>query len=92
MNGAIVLWRDAPSLPWNDEEVRQLVSVAGQVGIALQQVASHERLEELSTTDPMTGLLNRRTFNERVQERVEPIEGPKTKGVLAFVDLTISNW
>jgi len=87
VNGAIVLWRDAPSLPWNDEEVRQLVSVAGQVGIALQQVASHERLEELSTTDPMTGLLNRRTFNERVQERVEPIEGPKTKGVLAFVDL-----
>lgn len=87
VNGAIVLWRDAPSLPWNDEEVRQLVSVAGQVGIALQQVSSHERLEELSTTDPMTGLLNRRTFNEQVQERVEPLEGPRTRGVLAFVDL-----
>lgn len=87
VNGAIVLWRDSPSLPWNDEEVRQLTSVAGQVGIALQQVASHERLEELSTTDPMTGLLNRRTFNERVRERVEPIDGPETEGVLAYVDL-----
>lgn len=87
VNGAIVLWRNAPSFPWNDEEVRLLTSVAGQVGIALQQVASHERLEELSTTDPMTGLLNRRTFNERVLTRVEPSEGTRTQGVLAFVDL-----
>ncbi len=88
VNGAVLLWRRAPSLPWNDEEVRLVVSIAGQVGIALQQVAAHERLEELSTTDPMTGLLNRRTFNERVRARVEPQDdGNPAAGVLAFFDL-----
>lgn len=88
VNGAIVLWRAAPSPPWDDEEHRLLGSVAGQVGIALHQVAAHERLEELSTTDTMTGLLNRRTFNERVQARVEPKDdGTPAAGVLAFVDL-----
>jgi diguanylate cyclase (GGDEF)-like protein/PAS domain S-box-containing protein len=88
VNGAIVLWRSAPSLGWDDEETRLFASVAGQVGIALHQVAAHERLEELSTTDPMTGLLNRRTFNERVRARVEHNDsGGPVSGVLAFVDL-----
>lgn len=88
VNGAIMLWRAAPSLPWGDEEIRLLASVAGQVGIALHQVAAHERLEELSTTDPMTGLLNRRTFTERIQARVEPSDdATPAAGVLAFVDL-----
>ena len=88
VNGAVVLWRAVSSPPWDDEEVRLLASVAGQVGIALHQVAAHERLEELSTTDPMTGLLNRRTFTERVQARVEPKDdGTRVAGVLAFVDL-----
>jgi diguanylate cyclase (GGDEF)-like protein/PAS domain S-box-containing protein len=88
VNGAIELWRAAPSLPWDEEEIRLLASVASQVGIALHQVAAHERLEELSTTDQMTGLLNRRTFNERVRTRVQPEDGgAPVAGVLAFVDL-----
>jgi diguanylate cyclase (GGDEF)-like protein/PAS domain S-box-containing protein len=88
VNGAVLLWRRAPSLPWNDEEVRLVIAIAGQVGIALQQVATHEQMEELSTTDPMTGLLNRRTFSERVRARVEPGDDRRAvAGVLAYVDL-----
>ncbi|MDA0341728.1 MAG: diguanylate cyclase, partial [Proteobacteria bacterium] len=87
-NGAIVLWRVSPGAPWEDTEIRLLGSVAGQVGIALQQIAAHERLEELSTTDPLTGLLNRRTFTERVRLKVEPQDGAGTSaGALAYVDL-----
>jgi diguanylate cyclase (GGDEF)-like protein/PAS domain S-box-containing protein len=88
VNGAVVLWRDGSTVPWDEEETRLLAAIAGQVGIALHQVAAHERLEELSTTDPMTGLLNRRTFNERVQARVQPVDDAAAmSGVLAFVDL-----
>jgi diguanylate cyclase (GGDEF)-like protein/PAS domain S-box-containing protein len=88
VNGAIMLWRRGAGQPWREEETRLIALVAGQVGIALQQVAAHERLEELSTTDPMTGLLNRRTFNDRMLAKVElGTHGKPTADVLAYVDL-----
>ncbi|NQW09596.1 MAG: diguanylate cyclase [Alphaproteobacteria bacterium] len=85
MNGAVVLWRSTGSAGWDDEECRLLGEVADQLGIALRQVDAHEHLRMLSSTDAMTGLLNRRAFQDALQARLATAgRGP---GTLVYVDL-----
>lgn len=86
MNGTVVLWRAGGTASWDDEEVTLLVEVADQLGIALQQVAAHEHLRTLSSTDAMTGLLNRRAFDEALGARTARA-GAGAAGTLAYVDL-----
>lgn len=85
MNGTVVLWRAGGTATWDDEEVTLLVEVADQLGIALQQVAAHEHLRTLSSTDAMTGLLNRRAFDEALSARTA--RAGDAAGTLAYVDL-----
>jgi diguanylate cyclase (GGDEF)-like protein/PAS domain S-box-containing protein len=88
VNGAVVLWRTGAKTSWQDEDIALLGAVAGQIGVALQQIAAHEHLEKLSTTDPLTGLLNRRTFTERLRAMIDAGgREAATTGVLAYVDL-----
>lgn len=83
-NGAVILWRDAVGGAWNEDDSDLMKEVANQIGIAIEQVASHENLELLSTTDPLTKLLNRRTFQQRLDDRLAKAgEG----GALIYVDL-----
>ena len=85
MNGAVVLWRSVDSAGWDDEECRLLGEVADQLGIALRQVDAHEHLRMLSSTDAMTGLLNRRAFQDALNARLTAEDrGP---GTLVYVDL-----
>lgn len=90
MNGTVVLWRSGAEAAWDTEEVALLVEVADQLGIALQQVAAHEHLRTLSSTDAMTGLLNRRAFDEAIAERLIDHAAPpgaSAPGTLVYVDL-----
>ena len=83
-NGAVILWRDSVGGVWNEEDSDLMKEVVNQIGIAIEQVASHENLELLSTTDPLTKLLNRRTFQQRLDDRLAKAgEG----GALIYVDL-----
>jgi diguanylate cyclase (GGDEF)-like protein len=84
MNGTVVLWRDGAGAVWDEEEVALLVEVADQLGIALQQVAAHEHLRTLSSTDAMTGLLNRRAFDDAI---AATLSQGRAAGTLAYVDL-----
>lgn len=83
-NGAVILWRDTVSGAWNEDDSDLMKEVANQIGIAIEQVASNENLELLSTTDPLTKLLNRRTFQQRLDDRLAKAgQG----GALIYVDL-----
>ncbi len=86
MNGTVVLWRDGAEAEWDQEEITLLVEVADQLGIALQQVAAHEHLRALSSTDAMTGLLNRRAFDEAIAQRLAS-QGDTAPGTLVYVDM-----
>jgi diguanylate cyclase (GGDEF)-like protein/PAS domain S-box-containing protein len=90
-NGGFAVWRPRAGGDWSEDELALLEDVAGQIGIALEQIAAHERLEFLSTCDPLTSLLNRRTFNERLHTRLSQADGARAEdrrpGVLAYVDL-----
>lgn len=83
-NGAVILWRDNVGGAWNEDDVDLMKEVSNQIGIATEQVSAHESLELLSTTDPLTKLLNRRTFQERLDSSLAK---PGAGGALVYVDL-----
>jgi diguanylate cyclase (GGDEF)-like protein/PAS domain S-box-containing protein len=85
INGAVMLWRDGGTAEFNDEDGQLIGQISDQLGIALHQAAAHQHLERLSTTDAMTGLLNRRAFDQALTNRLEADAG--APGTLTYVDL-----
>jgi diguanylate cyclase (GGDEF)-like protein len=61
--GAIVLSRRDRE-PWSDAERRLLRGGAAETANALARADSHREAEALAATDPLTGLPNRRYFDE----------------------------
>ena len=85
VNGAVVIWRGDDSDPWDEEDRMLLSGVADHIGIAHAHLAYQERLRRLSERDGLTGLFNRRTFFERLEESISrPDSGPSA---LLYVDL-----
>ncbi|AWJ85353.1 diguanylate cyclase [Azospirillum sp. TSH58] len=85
INGAVVIWRGDDSDPWDEEDRILLSGVADHIGIAHAHLAYQERLRRLSERDGLTGLFNRRTFFERLEEVLgRPDTGPSA---LLYVDL-----
>lgn len=69
LNGAVCLWRTDSRAPWHDDDRILIRDIARQIGVTLEQVAAHARIVTLSRTDALTGLLNRRAFNEEMGRR-----------------------
>jgi diguanylate cyclase (GGDEF)-like protein/PAS domain S-box-containing protein len=85
LNGVICLWRPND---WSDD-ARLLVSdIAGQLGIAIEQITNHESIVRLSRTDALTGLLNRRAFYEdELPRRFNRLAIDDSSGALFFIDM-----
>ena len=86
INGAIALWRDADVPAWSEDERRLLSIIADQIGIAIEQIANGEELERISSTDALTGLLNRRVFFEIIRDRMKHAQRTGNKNALCYVD------
>ena len=86
LNGAVLLWRRADRPAWDEEEQSLLGEVASQLGIAMRQAEAHRHLHVLSTTDAMTGLLNRRAFQDELSARLSRANEGR-HGTLTYVDL-----
>ena len=87
VNGTVLLLREKSQRAWNDDEHAMLEAVAGQLAIGMRQIADQKELERLSTTDALTGLMNRRAFHERLDEALDRADRTASNGVLLFVDL-----
>jgi diguanylate cyclase (GGDEF)-like protein/PAS domain S-box-containing protein len=86
-NGALVLWRRASDGAFSDGDRAVIADVADQLGIAIAQVVHHERIVQLSRTDGLTGLLNRRACFEELERRLVTPEGTRRPGALLYLDL-----
>ncbi|MGE0745952.1 MAG: diguanylate cyclase [Rhodospirillales bacterium] len=85
VNGALAVFRDGGD--WDDDDRALVAAVAAQLGIAIAQIANHERLAALSRTDELTGLLNRRAFFDDLQHRLARMRRGGASGVLFYIDL-----
>jgi diguanylate cyclase (GGDEF)-like protein len=86
-NGALLLWRGAGDGAFSDGDRAVIADVADQLGIAIAQVVHHERIVQLSRTDELTGLLNRRACFEELARRLETPEAKRRPGALLYLDL-----
>ncbi len=87
LRGVLCVWRAGRSGPWNQADRYLLGEIAGQIGLAGRQLARQEELEELSSTDALTGLLNRRSFTEELQNRYAHRPDRRGGAALFFIDL-----
>jgi len=86
-NGAVILWRDGGRTAWGDDDRLLIDDVANQVGLAIEQIANHERVLRLSRTDGLTGLFNRRAFFEEISRRFGRLRREARPAALIYVDL-----
>ncbi|MGM0595196.1 MAG: diguanylate cyclase [Pseudomonadota bacterium] len=63
--GVLVL---GSTTPYVDDEVNFFDYLADQISIALDNARMHQRIQELSITDGLTGLYNRRFLNSRLEQ------------------------
>jgi diguanylate cyclase (GGDEF)-like protein len=87
INGAICVARTATDEPWSDDDRALVDGVVGQLGIAIEQIATHDALKELSRTDDLTGLKNRRAFMECLTRRHKHAMRTGRTSALLFTDL-----
>jgi diguanylate cyclase (GGDEF)-like protein/PAS domain S-box-containing protein len=85
--GIIALARDKSAEPWDSEDEALLEAVSGQLAIALRQVADQEELERLSRIDALTGLMNRRAFEQEFTRQLGRAARTGRTGTLLYVDL-----
>lgn len=85
-NGVICIARHDRRRPESDE-AKILTGVADQLGIALQQIETQEKLLALSRTDELTGLCNRRAFVDGLRERTSALRKSGQSAGVLYVDL-----
>lgn len=86
-NGAVILARPDSEKPWSGGDEAMLGAVAGQLAIALRQITDQLELERLSSTDALTGLMNRRAFQESLDIAIERAGRNGTPGAMIYLDL-----
>jgi diguanylate cyclase (GGDEF)-like protein/PAS domain S-box-containing protein len=85
-NGLLCAWRASGTQGWTAEDRSLLDNIAGQVGLAIEQLDRQTEMTTLSMTDPLTGLSNRRGFVDNLETLVAD-DAAKAKGALFYIDL-----
>ncbi|MGE5607015.1 MAG: GGDEF domain-containing protein [Bacteroidota bacterium] len=81
----IVATRNSQVLPESD--LQFMNSITTQAGVALQNIASLNQVKQQADTDGLTGLYNRRYFNEKLEELVNQSIEDGTSLSLIMIDV-----
>jgi len=84
--GCLGLYATEPNF-FTEEELRLLGDLAGDISYALEFIAREEKVDFLSFYDPVTGLANRRLFQERLGQHVLTARQNGTQLAVAVIDL-----
>ena len=86
-NGVVAVARPPQASDWSADDRALTHAVEAQLGVILAQLAHQRRLEVLSRTDPLTGLLNRRAFVADLDRQLARAGRDRRPGALLYVDL-----
>jgi diguanylate cyclase (GGDEF)-like protein/PAS domain S-box-containing protein len=84
--GVFALYSPEPGA-FDEEEMKLLVELAGDIAFALQTIEKQEKLDYLSYYDPLTDLANRTLFHDRVNHALQAQRESGGKAALLFLDL-----
>lgn len=87
--GALTVGRTSPDAAFSDLEVEGLGLVSAHAALAVANAFLHAEVEELAVRDPLTGLYNRRHFDEALERllaahRRDRVGAPKAVSVIMF--------
>ena len=83
----LAVWRSPDAMPWTEDDMALASSVGAIVRVVLEHEAIQRELARQARTDPLTGLLNRRSFLEEVHRRIDRLDREALPGTLMYVDL-----
>ena len=89
--GFVILAEKQTRKNYTYTEINFLESVASVASIALKNAMLYQVLEKEALLDPLTGLLNRRTLNKRIEELFEKKASPLTLVLLNLDDFSLYN-
>lgn len=69
--GVLSCWETTRFRRYGDSELSIAAGLAGQASAAMQNAQLYEQTLAASRADPLTGLMNRRAFRERLESEVE---------------------
>lgn len=69
--GVIALYGRTTPDPFDERDVETLTAFAGQASVAIENVLLHEETEQLSITDGLTGVWNRRYLELSLSKEIE---------------------
>src|SRR5713101_4894887 len=72
---------------FDEEEMKLLLELSGDISFALDHIAKAEKLDYLAYYDSLTGLANRSLFHERLVQYVNAAQSEKSKLAVAVVDV-----
>lgn len=83
----LCVWRPDGDTPWTEDDGLLVSSVTAIVRVVLEHEAIQRELARQARTDPLTGLLNRRSFLEEVSRRIDRLDREDLPATLMYVDL-----
>jgi diguanylate cyclase (GGDEF)-like protein len=86
-DAGLVIWRDPNARPWDEEDTLLSGAAVNLIGMILDYEAVAREMVHKATTDPLTGLLNRRAFMDEAHRRAARLDRENEAGTLMFVDL-----
>jgi two-component system cell cycle response regulator len=69
--GVIALYGRATLAPFGEDDAQTLASFAGQASVAIENVLLHQETRQLSITDGLTGVWNRRYLELSLRKEIE---------------------
>ncbi len=83
----LVLWRNNALRPWTGDDMAVMSSVVMLVRMTLEHETMQREMFRQAWTDPLTGLLNRRSFCEELERRFMRLDRNHQPGTLLYLDL-----
>src|SRR5205807_4883676 len=72
---------------FDDEEMRLLLELAGDISFALEHIDKAEKLDYLAYYDELTGLANRSLFHERLRQKLIAARNAQRKLAVFMLDI-----
>jgi diguanylate cyclase (GGDEF)-like protein len=72
---------------FDEAEMRLLRELAGDIAFAIDHIASEEKVDYLSSYDPLTGMPNRNLFHERLNQYVGAATPEHRQFAVVFLDI-----
>lgn len=84
--GVIGLYRKGPN-SFGKDEVELLRKIAGQTALVIDRITQYQHHRELSLTDELTGLFNRRYFNQRFDREIQRAQRYERPLTVIMIDI-----